>query len=357
MIDFIKANQKNIEKICIVFLFLAGLFLFFEFLFPFIAPFFFGWILSLLFHPLVTFLNKKWKLPRSIGSLFSILLLLGFLSSVVAGSVYRIAEEAKLFYAQLPSYMALVQNLISQVHLWIQNSLELLPDNIQLFFQEQSNDFWSILTSILTTGKGNGGLNWMLAIPNTLMVWLVSLLASFFFTKDHEEIYSFVGRHVPPKIKNTYCTLRQNMGEAFLGYVKTQFILMIITFFICLIGLFLLKSPYSLLLSVIISIIDALPFFGSGFILWPMAFIQLLTGDLFLALGYLILYLSATLLRQILQPKVLGTQIGLPPLVTLFSMYIGLKAMGVLGMIVGPILAVLIKAGFQIHTQTKESQL
>ena len=140
---------------------------------------------------------------------------------------------------------------------------------------------------------------------------------------------------------------KEHLKYSILGYVKTQCILMFYTFTICIIGLFLLRSPYALLLSVIISLIDALPFFGSGFILWPGAVIYLIMGSSSIAIGYLIIYHCVNFMRQVMQPKILGTQIGLHPLLILISMYIGLKCIGFLGMIIGPILAVLLKAIYQ----------
>ena len=94
-----------------------------------------------------------------------------------------------------------------------------------------------------------------------------------------------------------------------------------------------------------------MPFFGSGFILWPGAIIHLLTGNTFLAIGYMVLYASIQVMRQILQPKILGTQIGLHPLLTLFSMYFGFQCIGVIGLIIGPIIAVILKAFFQLKNQ------
>lgn len=349
MVEFIKTNQKMIQKIVLAFFSLLFFYIFFKYLFTYIAPFFFGWLLSLLFYPLVTFLNKKCRLSRSLGSLLCILLFIGFFSSVVAGLIYRLSEEAKMFYMQLPDYIESLQIALTQLNDKFQEIFAMMPLSLQSLFLNNNTTLWDILSPLLKNVGGSGSIHFVLGIPNILMIFIISLIASFFFTKDRNEIYAFCAKHMPKSMKENYSRLRQNLGLAFLGYIKSQFILMVVTFFICSIGFFLLGSPYSLLLSVIISIIDALPFFGSGFILWPMALIQLISGNTFLSIGYLILYAVATLIRQVLQPKVLGTQIGLHPLVTLISIYVGLKAIGVSGMIIGPIIVVLLKAAFQIH--------
>ena len=146
------------------------------------------------------------------------------------------------------------------------------------------------------------------------------------------------------------------MKASVLGYLKTQLILMGFVFIVTLIGMLVLHSPHPLLLSILIAIIDALPFFGSGFILWPGAIYFFTRGNTFLAIGYLALYGIIQITRQILQPKILGPQIGLHPLLTLFSMYFGFKCIGVFGLILGPIVAVVLKALFHARKQNRELQ-
>ena len=179
------------------------------------------------------------------------------------------------------------------------------------------------------------------------MIIIVALISAYFFTKDKTLISAFTHKHFHTLFEGQLKEAKEQLKYSILGYVKTQCILMFYTFVICIIGLLLLRSPYALLLSVIISFIDALPFFGSGFILWPGAVIYMIIGKPSVAVGYIIIYLCVNFMRQIMQPKILGTQIGLHPLLILISMYIGLKCIGFLGMIIGPILAVLLKAVYQ----------
>ena len=111
----------------------------------------------------------------------------------------------------------------------------------------------------------------------------------------------------------------------------------------------ILRSPHPLLLSAVTAVIDALPFFGSGFILWPGAVFHLIMGQSFLALGYLVIYGIIQVVRQILQPRILGAQIGLHPLLTLFSMYFGFQCIGVWGLLLGPVIAVILRAFFRLR--------
>ena len=121
------------------------------------------------------------------------------------------------------------------------------------------------------------------------------------------------------------------------------------TFCICIAGMLVLRSPHPLLLSAVTAVIDALPFFGSGFILWPGAVFHLIMGRSFLALGYLVIYGIIQVMRQVLQPRILGAQIGLHPLLTLFSMYFGFRCIGVWGLLLGPVTAVILRAFFRLR--------
>ena len=346
MKQFYKTNQTFIENLLLFVGILAVSYIFFKYLFIFIAPFFFGWLLSLLFHPFVTFLEKKIKLSRWIGSLLSILLLMGFFSIVVVGVWNKLITEASLFVQNFPDYLTQLKTSFAT----LQASL---PQEIQNYIKHSKN-ITSVLTSLMTN-KSGVSIKLLGAIPNGFMITIVALISSYFFTKDKIEIANFT-RKLLTGFQSGYQNAQRELKNSVLAYCKTQLILMIYTFTICLVGLLILQSPYALLLCVLISVIDAIPFFGSGFILWPGAAMHFITGNHFLAIGYLIIYICVNLIRQIMQPKILGTQIGLHPLLTLISMYVGLKAFGVLGMIIGPILAVLMKAFFHARNQRIQSK-
>lgn len=349
MNDYYLKHKKTIHKLAVFIIFIAIIYVFFQYLFTYIAPFVIGWILSLIYNPLINFLNKKFKIPRGIGALISILLLIAFFCSVVAGSISRLSHEAALFYDQLPKYIESLHSSLINLNEKLNEILSILPKGFSINIDNAN--LWDLAASILKNNSSSS-IHFVLGIPNVLVIILISLLSSFFFAKDKYYIDAFVAAHTPTSLHLLFHTAKGSLGEAIWGYIKSQLILMVFTFIICITGLLILGSPYAFLISVIISIIDSLPFFGSGFILWPWAIVQLLMGNTFLAVGYIIIYLIITLMRQILQPKILGTQIGLHPLVTLISIYIGLKLIGVLGMIIGPIIAVMIKAIHEIYVKT-----
>ena len=324
-----------------------GAFFFFKYIFVFIAPFFVGWLLSLLFHPFVSFLEKKLRINRGFGTVLAVIILILFFVVVVAGIWHKLYAEAVLFYQNLPGYISMLQDAIQKLSLKWDTLISLLPEAVQAFTGNLQEIIKGFLPALFQ-GTSNASFGILKAIPSSLMGLIMALISSYFFTKDKRIIDAFVSRHVPALFGQGVVRAKQDLKLTVVGYLKTQLILMGYTFAICLAGLWILRSPYAFLLSVITSVIDAVPFFGSGFILWPGALIFFITGDTTMAIGYLAIYLCVNLMRQIMQPKILGTQIGLHPLLTLIAMYIGLKCLGIFGMILGPLVAVLIQAAFQV---------
>src|SRR5690606_5790957 len=132
-------------------------------------------------------------------------------------------------------------------------------------------------------------------------------------------------------------------GNAILGYLRAQIILMLITMGQTLVGLYVLGVDYTLLLTLIVGFLDLLPVLGPGLIFVPWCVLAFLLGNLRLAVSLLILYGIISVVRQLIQPKIVGDSIGIHPLETLVSLYVGLKVLGVAGLILGPILVVIIK--------------
>lgn len=348
MWSFYEKNKQTLYDIVLLIAAILLCFLFFRYLSPIFLPFIIGWLMSLLLNPLADRL-QKYRIPRGISALLGILLLFTLFGALGFWSGNSILDKGKRISENLPYYMHLAEVKIQEFWKLFDAFRAKLPVELQASFLEFQNDATGVLLSLLP--KGNGALG---SVSNFFIAFFVALLSAYFFTKDRDLIRKTYQEHLAPLFGLSINTTKQELKASVWGYVKTQLILMGFTFTITIIGMLVMRSPYPLLLSIFIAIIDALPFFGSGFILWPGAIIHLLTGNTFLAIGYLALYGIIQVMRQILQPKILGTQIGLHPLLTLFSMYFGFRCIGVFGLIIGPIIAVILKAFFRLKHQKKE---
>ena len=346
MRDFYLKNKTALQDFLILGSAILVCFLFFRYLFPIFLPFLFGWLLSLLFRPLTNRL-VSYGIARWIASLFCLLLFLGVLSLFGALIGNRLAAQVSAFFHMLPQYMLSLQQALDTFWLQMEEWIPVLPSALQQALTQMKGNLSSLLLSLVQ----NTGSSSLTTVPHFLLGTLIALLSSYFFTKDAAQIHALYEKHIlslfGPSIQRT----KQELKNSIWGYIKTQLILMIYTFVITAVGLTILQSPFALLLSIVIAVIDAVPFFGSGFILWPGAVIHLLLGDIKLAVGYMVIYAAVQIMRQIMQPKILGTQIGLHPLLTLFSMYFGYRCIGFWGLLLGPVLAVLLRAYFQSREQ------
>lgn len=360
MNKFYAENKESIQRFALYFCIAAGIYLFLKFLFPFVAPFVIGFILSLIFSPLVNFLEDKVSLPRWFGTLVAMAILFAFFSVVVVGAVGRLSEEAYSFWQNLPGYIeslqAAVRNLEEMARGWVESLPVPIQDSLDLN-ANMPGILETIANWISAQGNVSSSIGVVLKIPSLLLSFIFTMLAAFFFTKDRHEISAFFERHISSSMMSGYRFTMQSLSSALGGYCKAQLIIMLYIFVICIVGFFVIKSPYAFLLAVITAVVDALPFFGSGFILWPGALIHLIMGNMPMAVGYIIIYLVISLVRQLLQPKILGNQIGLHPIWSLLSLYLGWKLLGVGGLIIGPIVAVLIKAVSQLQQKKEPPEL
>jgi len=345
---FFSKNKKIIFNALSIFAIIILTYIFFTYIFQFVSPFVFGFIIYLALKPVSNFMQKRLKFKSGLSAFVSILLMLAIFSVIFFFAFSKLAYEAKELYSQAPSYIETLMLSISNLGEKLDNFLDSFPQISAAIpsAEESIKSFASSLVKNMNIAEGS--FSFVLKIPNALLIIIFSLLSAFFFLKDEEYLKNLMSQNLGKGALSTFGVIKKDMLYAAWGYIKAQLIIMVITFVTCLAGFLIIGSPYSFLLSLLTSIIDALPIFGSGFILWPAILISLVVKKGSLALGYTAIYILLQVERQIIQPKILGMQIGLHPLAILISIFIGLKLFGVLGMIIGPVLTVIIISAYEI---------
>lgn len=340
---FYQKNKQAIYKLIFLILVIFGMYLFFRYMFSYVAPFVFGWILSSLIEPMVRWFHKKLKLSRGISSILSIIIMLILIGTISTGIIMRFSQQAQAFAKELPKYYYSFTNTIENLRGKTESLIFGLPINVQYFLMDNVDEFIKGFSNKLAPGVGKGSIGFVAALPDALFFGIVTLISTFFMSKDKKRMRAFIERQMPKSWVIKIDIIRRDLFGALLGYIRTQLILMIFTSTICMIGLRILKFEYSLVIGIIIGIVDAFPVLGSGTILIPWAIYNGINGNLYEAVGLLIIYGVVILFRQTLEPKVLGSQIGIYPLTTLVAMYVGIKLFGFLGIIIGPIFVIFLK--------------
>ena len=307
------------------------------------APFIVAWLFASLLNKVVTWGERSFKIHRGLGTIVSMLTILSgilFALSVVVGKLW---EQIVNFTKMLPDATKQLTLQVGTLEEKIGNVLPMLVNDkimidLDALVEQMMNSLSSFLSSVIPVAYSA-----ISKVPDILLFTIAMLLATFFMTKDYYKIKDFVKAQFSDTIVDKIVIMQRGIIGAIGGYIRTQVILMSMTFAICLVGLFIFDVNYALLLAVIIAIVDALPVFGSGTILIPWCLYNLLIDHYSLAIGLLCIYGVIFVARQVMEPKILSSQIGVYALVTLMAVYIGYKTIGFIGLILGPAIVVVLQ--------------
>lgn len=302
----------------------------------FFMPFVIGWILAMMANPLVRYLEHHMKMVRRHGSMVIIILAL----AVVIGAVYLggvvLYRELRGFVLDIP---ALYEAALMEITGALQNSQKLIehfPDSLREPLLALSDNLGGMLGSLFSQAAAPTveiAGNVAKSIPNVLVNTIVMILASYLFLADRDRILTFLKGNLPAFVFRYADYLKRDAKGLIGGYFLAQFRIMFVVAGILMAGFTVLGVRYSLVLAILISLLDFLPIFGTGTVLFPWAAVKLFTGEYPYAIGLVAIYVITQVVRQIIQPKIVGDSMGLPPLLTLFFLYLGFKVKGIAGMI------------------------
>lgn len=315
-------------------------------------PFVIGWILSVIAGPLVTFLEKKLKIMKRLGSAITIILVLALCIGLIYLIISQIWEEISVLIRNFPSMYHDLERGLSQIGTQGNTLFERFPEQIQNSWATLMNNLDDTASSLIgRIGEPTIEVAGNVAkrIPSVLIGTIVAFVSAYFFIADKENLGEWVKKVVPKSITSRLLLVGENLKYAMGGYFKAQFKIMGVVFAILLVGFTLMQIRFSILLAIAIAFLDFLPFFGTGTALIPWAIYKFLVGDYKMVATLVILYGVTQLVRQLIQPKLVGDTMGLNPLYTLFLLYLGYRVGSVLGMIfavpIGLILLNLYQAG------------
>lgn len=302
----------------------------------FFMPFVVGWILALLANPLVRFLERRVKLVRRHGSMLIIIAAL----AIVIGLFYG---AGLLFYREMGSFLAdapeIYQSVIAEIGDALQNGRKLaeyFPQNLQpplLAFSDNLDGLFGKLVSRAAEPTVQIAGHVAKSIPNLLVNMVIIILSSYLFLADRESIMRWLKEHLPAFVFRYIEYMKRDAKGLIGGYFLAQFRIMCVVALILAAGFLVLGVRYGVLLAFLTAILDFLPIFGTGTVLFPWAVVKLFAGEYAYATGLILLYILTQVVRQIIQPKIVGESMGLPPLMTLFLLYLGFKLRGLTGMI------------------------
>lgn len=319
----------------------------------FFMPFIIGWIISCIANPLVLFLEHKLKIRRKAGTVVVIVLTIAAVIGVGYLIISILFRQISGFIADIPEMWESMAQDLNKIGVFINQYIGNLAPKLNDAITNIGNILGETISNLPGTLKFESfeGMGSMVgSIASVIISIIMCMLSAYFFIADREWVGRFMDKFIPESLTQKYEVFYQSIRQAVGGYFKAQFRIEVWMYILILFGLTILRVRYSLLIALLIAFLDFLPFFGSGAVLVPWAVITGLGGNYVRAVGFLIIWGVGQLVRQLIQPKIMGDSIGMEPIPTLFLLFIGYRIAGVGGMIVavpiGIILVNMNEAGF-----------
>lgn len=310
-------------------------------------PFLIAFVLSMLIEPVIRFFMRKIKLKRRTSAIIVFIIVIGIITGLIAWGIITLIQEASNMLTGLNEYFEKtyiqIQNIISKSEF---SKLQ-IPEEIQTIVQNGAGDFLDTISTWLKTGL-NKVLNTLTSLPTIGFYIVICILSLYFICTDKIYMLDQLDHHLPETWVKRLIKHIKEIAKALGCYLKAQSILILISFIISLIGLYIfnfigLNVQFPLMAALGIGFVDALPIFGSGTVMVPWAIISACNGNFTLAIALLGLWALMSIIRQLIEPKIVSKQIGIHPIFTLIAMYTGFKFIGILGMLIGPIILIILK--------------
>lgn len=309
------------------------------------GPFIISSVCAHFLSPPADFLHEKLHFPKGAAHIFVVLTFYAALFSGAYILVSRLVNELSGLSAyalalrnSLPKYLEKIEAFAAEKL----GFLSFSSDGAK-YFADGFARFFSSVTEKLASFASHILANVISFVPNFLLSAAVTVIATCYFSADLARIKRFILFQLPERAKIFFSACRVQFFSTTSKYLAAYLTLSALTFFELFSGLMLINREYAFVLALGITLVDALPFVGCGIILLPWSLFEWAFGSAGKAAGILVLYAVVAIVRQIAEPKILGSFMGLYPLLTLFSVYAGAKLMGFWGIFVFPIAAITIK--------------
>lgn len=330
------------KTLCLLAVFLTA-WLSARYLLPLLAPFLLGALLALAAEPMTFFLNRRLHVPRPVSATLGVSMAFCFLAMVVLLLGAFLIRELRALAGVLPDLEAAAVSGIELLRNWTLDLTDWTPPGVRPLIQENISALFSDGTAMLnkiTPFALSFAGNILTHVPDSALTLGTGLISAFLISAKLPRMKRWVLRRIPRARLRSLLAALKRMKTALGGWLLAQTKLMGLTLLILLLGFLLLRIPHAPLWALGVAAVDAFPVLGTGTVLLPWSLLCLLQQDTARAIGLLGLYVTITLTRSLLEPKLVGRHLGLDPLATLMALYIGYKLWGIGGMILSPLLAV-----------------
>ena len=316
----------------------------------FFLPFVVGWIIALMASPLVRFFEEKLKIKRKIGSAFVIIAVIALVVLLIYFVCAWLVEQVGGLIEALPDMWDGMKGDLDSMGKSLGVLLSRLPGETELNLNnlaETMGNYVGDAFERMGTPTIEAAGSFAMQLPSIFIGVIMALLSAYLFVAERQQINEWFRKHTPAVFHVYYNMIRRSLTKSVGGYLKAQLKIEVWMYLLLVVGLGVLGVNYYALIAIGIAILDFLPFFGTGTVLIPWAVIKIFASDYKTAVGLLIIWCVGQLARQLIQPKIVGDSIGVPPLPTLLLLYIGYQVGGVIGMIIAVPIGLLVYTLYQ----------
>ena len=326
-------------------------YLFFKHVLLYLLPFLIGWFIAFAMRPPAAYLAPKLKIKPKILRLLMTVILYLVLLGILSVGIWLLSREVWELLAGLGEGDNSLEEFISGLM------------GTDGFFGRLFGDFgdyvadalYRVAMSMLSAlGSALSGV--VSAVPNALFFLLISVIASAYFAIGLEEINARVKRLLPRSVFGVIVKVKNGFLDALIKYMRSYLLLLLITFAEMLLGLFIIRAPYPLIMAIVIALLDLLPVIGVGTVLIPWGIWSFFVGKTPFGIGLLVLFVAHTVFRQVIEPKIVGKNLGVHPLLTLVFIYVGYSIFGIVGLLFVPIFTVLVDITFGKNDSAKVAE-
>lgn len=317
----------------------------------FFMPFVVGWVIALIASQPVRFFEEKINLKRRAGSALVIVSVIALVVLILylIGSV--LVEQLIGLINELPEMWAGMEAEFAGIGEKFEGIYKRFPTNIRSGIEDFGAQLGTYLGDVIgsvSTPTINAVGNIAVRLPSAVIGVIMALLSAYFFVSERSIAVVWFHKYIPVSLQSRIYLLKSSIAKAVGGYFKAQLKIELWMYLLLVVGLGILKVEYVWLIALGIAFLDFFPVFGTGTVMVPWAIIKILSGNYKMAIGLLIIWGVGQLLRQLIQPKMIGDSVGMKPIPTLFLLYIGYQLNGVLGMIIA------VPLGLIVYTMYKE---
>ena len=315
---------------------------------PFVLALLMAWILN----PIIKLIQRRLGISRKILSLLLLILIFAVVGGLVTVLVYNMAVELKaLFFNWENIWASALKPAINNIEVYFSDLFAGLPVQVAAVANSALDQLVTWLYNnipAMASRAGGAAGSFAFSIPSFAVAAIIFIMATFFISSDYPRLRFLALDKLSHQLRNFLGDVKQTAVAAFGGYAKAEFLLSVSVFFILLGGFLLIKQPYAILLAFFFSVLDFIPLIGSGTIMIPWALVDLFGREYRHAVEIMVIWGVIALFRRLAEPKIVGDHTGLSPIMSLVSIYVGMRLGGVWGMILGPVLCLILLNIYQL---------